>query len=215
MNGAGSNALGENSQMFLDISCRMIPKTHIYGTVFIDEINFGKALTPSQQTNLLSYKVGTRITNLIPNTSFTFEYTRTNPWVYVHPIATTSFASNNYNMGHYLGQNSDELFASLKIKPLRGLVFETGYIQAQKGPVKNFVLVNGINAGVAGAKFMESTQWLSTTLFIKAQYEIINDVFVFAEYTNMETKGMMLNIYSPVFYQGKTNTITTGLNIGF
>ena len=97
MSGAGSNALGENSQMFLDVSCRMIPKTHIYGSIFVDEVNVGKMFDKKNQTNLMSFKAGFRITNLIKNTAFTAEYTRTNPWVYAHPISTTTFASNNYN----------------------------------------------------------------------------------------------------------------------
>ena len=62
MNGAGNNALGENSQMFLDVSCRMIPKTHLYGSLFIDEVNVGKMFDSKNQTNLMSFKAGFRIT---------------------------------------------------------------------------------------------------------------------------------------------------------
>lgn len=214
--GAGSNALGENSQMFLDISFRMIPKTHIYGTVFVDEVNVGKMFKSSQQTNLMSFKGGIRFTNLlIPNTSFTFEYTRTNPWVYVHPIATTTFESNNYNMGHYLGQNADEFFIGATVKPLRGLMINLGYSQSRKGPVSPFIQVNGVNQGVAGAQFMTSTMWQNKMAFLKIQYEIINDVFIFANYQMQNIDGIMQSTYSPAFYYGKTNTLTSGLNIGF
>jgi hypothetical protein len=217
--GSGNNALGENSQMFLDVSCRSIPKTHIYGSWFIDEINLAQMFHPSKQTNLFSYKGGIRFTNfLVKNTSLTFEYTRTNPWVYVHPIATTTFASNNYNMGNYLGQNSDEIFIGLKLKPLRGLTLDFGYSQARKGPVSPFIQVNGVNQGVAGAQFMTSTQWNNRTAYVKAQYEIINDVFIFAQFCMSDIKAAstaILQEYTPGFYQGKTNTLTGGVNIGF
>jgi len=217
--GSGNNAIGENSQMFLDVSCRSIPKTHLYGSLFIDEINIAEVFHSSKQTNLFSYKAGVRFTNLLlKNTSLTVEYTRTNPWVYVHPIATTTFASNNYNMGHYLGQNADEIFIGLKLKPLRGLTLDFGYSQARKGPVSPFIQVNGVNQGVAGAQFMTSKQWNNKTAYLKVQYEIINDVFVFAQFSMSDIKAastVILQEYTPSFYQGKTNTLTGGLNIGF
>lgn len=216
MNGAGSNSLGENSQMFLDLSLRCIPKTHLYSTLFIDEVNVGKMFTPSKQTNLFSFKAGIRFTNLlVKNTSLTFEYTRTNPWVYVHPIATTAFSSNNYNMGHYLGQNSEELYAGLKVKPARGLVFDLGYSVAYKGEVQDFVQVNGVNAGVAGAKFLTSYYWSQRSLLAKVQYEIINDVFVFGSVLVSKVDGLLATQYTAPFYQGNTNTITVGINAGF
>ena len=214
MNGAGSNALGENSQMFLDISCRVIPKTHIYGAVFVDEVNVAKMFDKKNQTNLMSFKAGVKVTNLIKNIALTVEYTRTNPWVYVHPISTTTFASNNYNMGHYLGQNAQEIYASIKVKPMRGLSLDVSYTQAIKGPVKDFAQINGVN-NVAGATYMENILWMNNTTALKAYYEITNDVFVFAEGRYSDVSGLMTSAYTPDFYKGKTKTISLGMNIGF
>jgi hypothetical protein len=229
-NGAGSNAVGENSQMFLDVSCRNIPKTHLYGTVFVDEINLSKIFKPHQQTNFLSFKAGVRFTNIIKNTAFTFEYTRTNPWVYVHPISSITFASNNYNMGNYLGQNSDELYGGIKIKPLRGLTLDAGLSWARKGEVLAYQQINGVNNN-AGTPFMHNIQWQNKSLLLKAQYEIINDVFIFASCNYQQITGTTIGLetYSPAFYYGNTTTIngvrvptsgntmtlTGGLNWGF
>lgn len=229
-NGAGSNAVGENSQMFLDLSIRKIPKTHLYGTLFVDEINISKIFKSSQQTNFLSFKAGVRFTNFIKNTSFTFEYTRTNPWVYVHPIPSITFASNNYNMGNYLGQNSDELYAGIKIKPARGLTLDAGFSYARKGPVLAYQQINGVNNN-AGTPFMQNVQWQNKSLLLKAMYEIINDVFIFASFNYQHISGTTagLETYSPAFYYGNTSTVTGvkvptngstvtlrgGLNIGF
>jgi hypothetical protein len=217
-NGAGSNALGENSQMFLDISCRSIPKTHLYGTLFIDEVNFKQMFNPAKQTNFFSIKGGIRFTNLlIKNTSFTLEYARTNPWVYDHPIPSITFASNNYNMGNYLGQNSDEIFAGVKAKPIRGLTIELDYIQDRKGPVITYQQVNGVNNN-AGTPFMNEVQWKSRAVLFKMQYELINDLYVFAQCYMSEVSAAniaILNLYSPTFYQGNKITLTGGLNFGF
>ncbi len=214
MNGAGNNALGENSQMFLDVSCRMIPKTHIYGSLFVDEVNVGKMFDKINQTNLMSFKAGARITNLIKNTAFTFEYTRTNPWTYVHPISTTTFASNNYNLGHYLGQNAQEIYMGVKVKPIRGMSIDLSYTQAIKGPVRSFLQVNGVN-NVAGTPYMENVLWLNKTASLKLNYEIVNDVFIFGEGNLSDVSGIMTPEYTPQFYSGKTKTASLGVNIGF
>jgi hypothetical protein len=213
-NGAGSNALGENSQMFLDVSCRIIPKVHVYGSVFIDEVNVGQMFKSKTQTNLMSFKGGFRVTNLIKNTSLTIEYTRTNPWVYVHPISTTTFASNNYNMGHYLGQNAQEIYCGLKLKPLRGLSLDLSYTQAIKGPVRDFTQVNGANT-VAGTPYMADILWMRNMTSLKVNYEIVNDVSIFGEGTYSDVSGIMSSAYTPDFYLGKTKTVTIGMNIGF
>lgn len=215
MNGAGSNALGENSQLFFDISSRNIPKTHIYVTLFTDEVSISNITNKQKQTNLFSFKGGVRIINLIvPNVSFTAEYTRTNPWTYTHPIATTTFESNKYNLGHYLRENSDEIFLAVKLKPYRGLAIEAGYIHARKGTVLAYQQVNGVN-NVAGTPFMKAVEWTNKTAFFKAQYEIINDAFVFAEYSSSAIQGTGVYQYSPSFYFGNPNTINIGMNVGF
>lgn len=215
MNGAGSNSLGENSELFFDISSRNIPKTHIYATLFVDEVSISNITNKKKQTNLVSLKGGLRITNLLlPNTSFTVEYTRTNPWTFTHPIATTTFESNKYNLGHYLRENSDEIFVSAKVKPYRGLSIEAGYIRARKGSVLTFQQINGIN-NVAGTPFMKSIEWTNKTIFLKVQYEIVNDAFVFGEYSSNNIQGIGVYQYSPAFYYGNPNTINVGMNIGF
>lgn len=214
MSGAGSNALGENSQLFFDLSCRLIPKTHIYSSLFVDEVNIGKIMDKQNHTNLFSLKSGFRVTNLIKNTSFTFEYTRTNPWVYVHPISTTTFASNNYNMGHYLGQNAQEIYIGLMYKPFRGFSIDLSHTQALKGEVKDFVQISGVN-NVAGASYLKNIAWVNNSTSLKLNYEIINDLFIFAEGRYSEISGAMTATYTPDFFKGTTKTISVGLNAGF
>lgn len=214
MNGAGANALGENSQMFADISCRMIPKTHLYTSVFIDEVNIGKMFDKKLHTNLYSLKAGFRVTDLIKNTAITFEYTRTNPWVYVHPISTIGFESNKFSMGHYLGQNAEELFTSIRFKPIRGLTADVSLTTAIKGPVQDFKLINGAN-NTTGAVFIETISYKSNQVSLKLNYELINDLHLFAEGTYRKVEGIVAPVYAAPFYYGTTKTINVGLAVGF
>lgn len=215
MSASGANSLGENSQMFLDLSLRAIPKTHIYGTWFIDELNFGKMFDRSQHTNLFSFKAGIRVTNLIRNTSFTFEYTRTHPWTYVHPIASTVFSSNNYNLGHYLGENAEEFHAGFRFKPFRGVMFDLAYTVAYKGYTEPFLQVGGINANVPGTPFMTKYFWGNSTASARIQWEIINDLFLFGGIQSSSIDGLEMTKYTAPFYYGNTTTINFGLNAGF
>lgn len=214
MNGAGANALGENSQMFADISCRMIPKTHVYTSVFVDEVNMGKMFDKKLHSNLYSWKAGVRSTNLIKNTSVTIEYTRTNPWVYVHPISTIGFESNKFNMGHYLGQNAEEIYTGIKVKPLRGLTVDLSLTSAIKGPVQTFQLINGANNTLGGV-FIESISYKSEELSLKLNYEIINDLHFFAEGSYRKVSGIIAPVYAAPFYYGTTQTIHLGIAAGF
>ena len=167
-----------------------------------------------KETNLVSIKTGIRLTNLlIPNTSIIMEYTRTNPWVYRHPVSTTTFESNKYNMGHYLRENSDEIYLAVRVKPLPKLIIDCGYVHARKGPVIEYQLINGIT-NAAGAVFMQSVEWQNRSFNVKARYEIINDGFVFAEFLSSNIQGNVYE-YTPEFYWANPNTFNVGMNFGF
>lgn len=212
-NGAGSNALGQNSQMFINISSRQIKHLHLYTTIFIDEISIGNMWDKNAHSNIFSAKVGFKINNFpIKNTYFITEYTRTNPWTYRHQIETTTFASNQYNLGHYLGENAQEIYLEAGLKIIRGLKLAVAYTNAQKGDEHVFEIIFG-NGNIKGLNFMENVAWENKTIEAIASYEIINDGFIFARAAFANIKGN--NFYTPELMQGKTTTITAGINFGF
>ena len=49
------NNAGQNAQMFAAFSTRFIPKTHIYASLFIDEITLTKVFDIKENSNTLSY----------------------------------------------------------------------------------------------------------------------------------------------------------------
>lgn len=214
LNGAGNNALGQNAQVFFDISSRNIRKIHLYSSLFIDEVSLSRMFDKTKQTNLFSFKAGVRVNNLfVPNTSLIAEYTRTNPWVYTHGIATTTFESNKYNLGHYLRENSDEIYIALRVKPAKKTVIDLSYTHSRKGPEGVYQLVNG-SSTVPGTPFMKSIEWENKIIGLKARYEIVNDAFVFLEFNSITALGNV-DDYTPSFYWGNPNTITAGVNFGF
>src|SRR2546421_441452 len=120
-------------QMPLTAAEHNMKNVHLYTSWYVDEINFGNALHPDKQSNFISAKFGAHISNfIVPNLFATLEYTRTNPITYRHYILTSTFTNDDYNLGNYLGDNSQEEFASLGYKPISKLYIEVSYNKAQK-----------------------------------------------------------------------------------
>jgi len=212
-NSAGSNALGQNSQMFLNISSRQIKHLHLYASVFIDEISIGKIFDAQQSSNIMSAKVGFRLDNFpLRNTYFLAEYTRTNPWTYRHQIESTTYASNDYSLGHYLGENAQEIYLEGGMKLFRGLKATLSYTLAEKGSEHIYQLIQG-NANVKGLPFLENVVWSNQTIEGAVRYEVINDGYVFARIRLSDIDGDVN--YTPTIFRGTQTTISGGINFGF
>ena len=211
-----SNDGGSNAQIFFDISSRNIKNVHLYTTFFIDEINFSNFKDTAKQTNWISGKAGMRISNFpVKNLMFTVEYTRTNPMVYKHYIETTNFESNQYNMGNYLRDNARELYIALGCKPIRGLHFNLAYIYAEKGP--DYVDDRLPGHDELGLPFMAKVIWTREAIEFTTSYQLMNDGYIFLEYSYSNISGAQneLDLYTPKYLQGQTNTISLGVNFGF
>ena len=86
--GAGSNYLGQNSQMFFNISSRQIRNLHLFASVFIDEVSFSNWNDPEKRSNFISMKVGATLSNFpLQNIQCSAEYTRTRPITSPAPLA--------------------------------------------------------------------------------------------------------------------------------
>ncbi len=204
---AGRN-VGQNSQMFFDISSRNIKKVHLSASLFIDELSTSRFFNDSVW-NFWSIKTSMRISNLIPNTFITAEYTKSMPLTYKHNIPTTTFESNGYNLGNYLMDNAQEIYFSVLVKPFRTLSLKISYLYAQKG--KDY---DDLGGSRLGNPFMDTVEWENQSIAFNANYQIINDGYVFARFIHSNISGDQDKYTSPVFH-GKQNTISFGMNFGF
>lgn len=210
----GADELGQNAQMFFNISSRNIKNVHLYLSGFIDEISFSNALDEKKQSNFISGKIGMKISNLLhKNVFITAEYTRTNPITYRHYVTTTTFESNGYNMGNYLGDNSQEGYVAIGYKPLPRLSIEVSYNKAQKGIEYYY---NGHpDANGQGLPFMDRVYWQSTNTAFKIQYQLVNDVYASLSAVNSNNEGIMDDVYNMPYLTGKQTTISFSVNVGF
>ena len=216
MSNAGSNNLGQNSQMFFNISSRQIKYLHLYTSVFIDEISFSNMWDEEKQSNFFSFKIGAELSNFpLKNVQLQAEYTRNNPLVYRHYIPTATFSSNEYGMGHYLGDNSQEIALGVTVKPVSKLTARLQWIFAQKGEEFPYTGQAGTEGDGLGNPFLESWYWQSAELSLNANYQLLNDCYFYAGIKLSNQEGVKKEVYSMPYYIGKQTTIEVGANIGF
>ena len=117
------NSAGGNAQFFLGVSSKgQIKNTHLYGTLFIDEISIGGLFDPESQRYQMGFTLGGSVTDLpIENLTAKVEYTKIYPFAYQHYIQTTDYESAKYSLGHWMGHNADLIYTSLNYRFLRGL----------------------------------------------------------------------------------------------
>lgn len=200
-----------NSQVFFSFSSRNLKNLHLYGTVFLDEVAVDR-IFKSDEHNFVSYKAGISST-LIRNTRIWGEYTWTNALTFMHNIPTTTFESNQYNLGHYLEDNAKDLYLGAEFRPLRTLNIRAYYNHSVKGPDHT---ASGTMPREGIAPF-EPIQWKSVRTGIQATVQIVNDLYarVGFEWRNVTGNAAYLDRWTPQEYHGKTSTLRIGLNYGF
>jgi len=214
LSSTGPDESGQNAQMFFNLSSRNIRNVHLYASVFIDEISFSNAFDKEEQSNFISMKGGVKVSNILKkNISVVAEYTRTNPVTYRHYVTTTTYASNDYGMGHYLGDNAQELYFALGYKPLPKLTTQLSYTKAQKG-VEYFYDGHPGSDG-KGLPFMEQVYWDWESYTFEVQYQLVNDVYGSFSVMQSNSEGIKKDVYTMPQLAGKQTTISFAVTIGF
>ncbi|HEX2920978.1 MAG TPA: hypothetical protein VHO50_07430 [Bacteroidales bacterium] len=197
-----------NSQMYLDVSSRQIKHLHLYGTLFIDELSADR-FTMDDEWNFFSWKTGFRITDLpIPNLSFTGEFTYTYPLTFQHYVSTLTFETAGFNLGHYMKDNSREYYFALDYRPLRTLNINLFFVDAARGP--DYTELGGSRLGNPP---LDTIQWSNRSIGLKADFQVINDVYVWFSAVHSETAGDVR--WNPPFLAGKKDTYNFGMTVGF
>jgi len=197
-----------NSQMFFDISSRQIRNLHLYATLFVDELSV-KRIFDKDEWNFVSWKTGFKLSNFpVQNLSFTTEFTYTYPLTYQHYVTTTTFESNNYNLGHYLRDNSREWYVALDYRPIRTMDIKLYFLDAVRGPD-----YNELGGSRLGNPPLDSINWRSTTIGLRASYQVINDLYVWSSFVYSDVSGDVR--WCPDYFYGRKNTFNFGVTFGF
>lgn len=211
----------QNSQMFLNISSRQIKHLHLFVSVFCDE--FSIARLRDDRYNFMSYKGGLSLNGWpLKDLSLEGEFIHTNPITYKHRVPTTTFVSNKFNLGHYLTDNSEELYLAARYNLISTLQLKLSYTNAVHG--NDYAYVFGGETDIDELPMMEEKSWSSQVVSLRADYLPFPNIRVFAEYSFSDVNGYdvddhsaqyYLNRFSPTYLHGKTNTFMVGFGMGF
>lgn len=208
--GVGKN-VGQNSQMFFDFSFTGIKHCLFYYTLMVDELKMER-WKHDDEHNFYSYKTGFRMSNLISNMAWGFEFTKTMPIMYQHDITTTDFTSNAYNMGHYLRDNARELYAFVRYKPTYNLSFKLDYTLVDKG--EEYVYDRS-DANLTRHPFLETIQYQYRAWDLEVRYQLAYNMHFSFSFGKSNGSGVDAAIYQPSAFLGDQMNVCFGANIGF
>jgi hypothetical protein len=187
---SGNNNVGGNAQFFLGVSSRnQLKNTHLYGTLFIDELTLEGLFDKMKQRNQFGFSIGASLTDLpIENLTAVLEFTKIYPFVYSHYVPTLLYTNASYVMGDWMGNNADRIYGSLNYRFLRGL---QGKIWGQY-----------IRKGEPGTADEQYSQPQPPFLFglrtnysyigFDLKYEITHELFVRSTFQNLVTSNEVI-----------------------
>jgi hypothetical protein len=197
---------GSNGQYFLSFSSRnQIKNTHLYASVFIDEIRVSKMFNKTESRNQLGYNIGGSITDVfIPYLSLGAEYTRVNPFVYSNLIPAQNYTSYNYSLGDWMGNNFDRAILFAKYTPMAKLKLLGRFQKIRKGGAGTIFQQYEVQPQ---PPFLFDYIKTRSDLFLQARYEWINNIYLNSSYTYMQTKLANGNLF-------KDNSFQLGVSVG-
>ncbi len=217
-----ANIENQNSQMFANLSLRVINNLHLYGSIFVDEFSKERVGDPNRH-NFHSWKSGAKLSNWpVRNISLTYEFTKSNPITYKHRVPVLTYATNQYTLGSYLKDNAKEHFCEIAIKPFALFRLKANYTYAVHGNEYEYII--GKPFKTDEHDFIKDKVWDNATFSFHAEYEFSNNSHFFLGYIMQDIKGYdadgltsndYLEMYTPSMFHGNTTTIQAGINWGF
>ncbi len=210
----GRGDIGDgNGMLFFDLSVKYPERFQFYSTMFIDVTEIRNLLDGNYKNTWIGFTLGGKtIDLLIPNLDLTLEYTRINPWVYEHKDETTTYKHINYTLGHWLGQNADQIRLQLNYQLLRGLKFMFFAERVRKGGLEPiYYAYEGMN--VKDINFLYSPLRKEYRIGLDVSYEYMHNMFVKASYIYSDISDEDPT-REPLFLIGSKNSFSITLFYG-
>ncbi len=177
-----SGVENQNSQMFASVTLRPCDHLRLYGSVYVDEFQLARMLRKKPDRNPVSYQVGFHWSGWPVNgLSLKGEFTRTRIACYSHSIDVLTYRSNSYQMGHYMGDNAQSIYAELAYRPSRSLRLSLSYLQDTKYRKYEYLRQNiagtRISDPIIAQKPFSEKIWRNDEVQFNAVYEVFNNCY--------------------------------------
>lgn len=233
----------QNSQLFASISVRPVDHLHLYGSFYVDEFKLSRLKASNAEHNPVSYLVGFNWSGWpLQGLSLKAEFVRTNVACYTHSIDALTWSSNSFNMGHYMGDNAQSIYAELAYRPIRGMLLRLSYTNDTKYNSYAYLRVyrgadgvireGGISQTISQKPF-DHCIYRNDEIRLDGIYEVHPNMFMTLTlgynnargFDNQKTDALpsedigdaqyYLNKFTPRFYQGSNFNASLGFSFGF
>ncbi|MBN1561014.1 hypothetical protein JW998_12245 [candidate division KSB1 bacterium] len=211
----------DNAAMGLDAELKLIPRTKLYGELFIDDLTTGKIGT-GFYGNKVGYTAGALCVDLfgLPNLDLRAEYTAVRPFTYSHKDTVTAYAHFSTSLGHWSGPNAALWTGRLSYRFSRRIVTHLT-TQLQKSGA------NTPDENVGGdlwrphdpgtdaeyVDFLAGIQRSCTTVRAEMSYEFIRNGFIEMAYSSESRASEQALSGIPI--SGKREEIVLNLSFNF
>ncbi len=176
---------GSNGQLFLQLSSRNhVKKTHLYATLFVDEIFVSSAFNRTKSRNQLGYTLGVNTTDVgLSYLTLGAEYTRIRPFVYRNLAPAQNYTHNDYVLGDWIGSNADRMLFFARFTPIPRLRTMLRYEYIRKGGAGT---LNQQYFQQPQPPFLFDLQYKSSIWYAEATYQWIPGVYIYTNYTHQK-----------------------------
>jgi hypothetical protein len=202
-----------NGVMYFDISAKYPKNFKFYGTMFIDVTEIRNVLENDFDNTWIGFTLGGKTVDLLfDNLDVTVEYTRLNPWVYEHKNEVTNFKHLKYSLGHWIGQNGDQLRLQFNYQLLRGLKFQLYTEFIRKGGLDEIYYAYG-GMDEKDLPFLYSPLREESRIGFDVSYEYMHDLILKGSYVYSDIRDEDPE-REPVFMIGTKNSFSITLFYG-
>ena len=235
----GLTVENQNSQLFGSLSVRPWDHIQLYTSIYVDEFKLSRLKKSNPENNLVSYLVGFNWSGWpLKGLSLKGEFMRSYIACYTHSIDVLTWASNGYNMGHYMGDNAQSIYVELAYRPIRGMRLKLSYTNDTKYNSYAYLRGGGKEGGISqtiAQKPFDKAIYRNDEVALDGIYEVHPNMYLRVNltynnargYDNLEqtivsedagekcTAQYYLNKFCPVYYQGRNFTAMVGFSFGF
>jgi len=241
----GLSIENQNSQAFFTLTVRPVDHLKLYGSFYLDEFKFSRLKKSNAEKNPVSYMVGFDWSGWpVKGLSLKGEFMRSYIACYTHSIDALTWESNSYNMGHYMGDNAQSIYAEVSYRPIKGMVIKLSYTDDTKYNSYAYLRVyrsggtiirdGGISETLSQKPFSKAI-FRNSIIALDGFYEVHPNMFLHINLSYNNARGYdnltqsvksedagsacdaqyYLTKFAPAYYHGKNFTALLGFSFGF
>lgn len=233
----GLRTENQNSQAFASVSVRPVEHLHLYSSFYLDEFKFARLKKSNAENNPISYLVGFNWNGWpLRGLSLKAEFMRSYIACYTHSVSVTTWASNGYNLGHYMGDNAQSIYAELAYRPIRGMLVRLSYTNDMKYNSYSYLRGGGSDGGISqtiAQKPFDKCIYRNDEVRLDGIYEVHPNMYLTLSmsynnargYDNLNENAIgsedigdaehYLNEFCPTYLQGRNFTTSIAFSFGF